>query len=83
MIVVDSGGWLSYFAGDANAYFFAEAIEDIQLHRLAASAALQHRLAMADAIIWQTAQTHGAALYTQDVDLQGLPGVVFRPKQPS
>ncbi|MGY0194217.1 PIN domain-containing protein [Leptothrix sp. BB-4] len=126
MIVVDSCGWLSYFAGDANANFFAEAIEDTQqvlvpgivvyevcrrlmhlygpemeargfafmslarpapadgaLHRLAASAAVRYRLAMADAIIWQTAQTHGAALYTQDVDLQGLPGVVFRPKQPS
>ncbi len=126
MIVVDSCGWLSYFADDANASFFAEAIEDPKqvlvpgivvfevcrrlshlygpdgeargyafmslaqaapadaaLHRLAARAAAEHKLAMADAIIWQTAQTHGAALYTQDVDLQGLPGVVFRPKQPS
>jgi toxin FitB len=126
VIVVDSCGWLSYFAGDANASFFAEAIEDPKqvlvpgivvyevcrrlshlygpdseargyafmslaqaapadaaLHRRAARAAAEHKLAMADAIIWQTAQTHGAALYTQDVDLQGLPGVVFRPKQSS
>jgi predicted nucleic acid-binding protein len=126
VIVVDSCGWLSYFAGDANASFFAEAIEDPKqvlvpgiviyevcrrlshlygpdaeargyafmalaqpapadgaLHRLAAAAAAEHRLAMADAIIWQTAQHHGAALYTQDVDLQGLPGVIYRPKQPS
>ena len=45
-----------------------------------ARAAATHKLAMADAIIWQTAQAHGAALYTQDIDLQGLPGVVYRPK---
>ncbi len=123
MIVVDSCGWLSYFAGDDNASFFAEALDepaqvlvpgvvvyevcrrlahlygpaieargyafmslaqaapsDLALHRLAAQAAAEHKLAMADAIIWQTAQSHGAALYTQDVDLKGLPGVVYRPR---
>jgi len=46
----------------------------------AAHAAQVHRLAMADAIIWHTAQVHGALLYTQDVDLKGLPGVVYQPK---
>lgn len=30
MNVVDSSAWLSYFAGDGNATFFAEAIEDLQ-----------------------------------------------------
>lgn len=126
MIVVDSCGWLSYFTNDANADFFAQAIEDpkqvlvpgvvvyevcrrlnhlygaeseaqgfaylslAQLapadwatFRQAAGAARQHKLAMADAIIWQTAQAHGAMLYTQDADLQGLPGVVYRPKHSS
>ena len=48
----------------------------------AASAARQYQLHMADAIIWQTAQTHGATLYTQDAALQGLPGVSFRAKPP-
>lgn len=56
---------------------------DWGIFRQAARAAADHKLAMADAIIWQTAQTHGAALYTQDSDLQGLPGVVYRPKPSS
>lgn len=44
----------------------------------AALATQSHKLALADAIIWQTAQSHGATLYTQDVDLQGLPGVLYQ-----
>jgi toxin FitB len=47
----------------------------------AAHAARQYKLHMADAIIWQTAQAHGAKLYTQDAALEGLPGVVYRAKQ--
>src|SRR5271169_2490303 len=31
MNVVDSSGWLAYFAGEKNADFFAEAIEDTEL----------------------------------------------------
>ena len=46
----------------------------------AATAAQSHKLAMADAIIWQTAQVHQATLYTQDSDLQGLPGVAYQPR---
>ena len=51
---------------------------DLTLIRQAAAASKVHQLAMADAIIWQTAQTHQARLYTQDIDLKGLPGVVFK-----
>ncbi len=47
----------------------------------AAASARQYQLHMADALIWQTAQAHGATLYTQDAALQGLPGVVFRARQ--
>ena len=47
---------------------------------LASQSAIRYRLALADAIIWQTAQTHHAKLYTQDIDLKGLPGVVFKAK---
>lgn len=36
-------------------------------------------LAMGDAIIWHTAQVHGATLWTQDAGLQHLPGVRFQP----
>ena len=46
----------------------------------AASAGLDFKLAPADAIIWQTAQAHQAKLYTQDIDLKGLSGVVFKAK---
>jgi predicted nucleic acid-binding protein len=46
----------------------------------AAQASLQHRLAMADALIWQTAADHGAALWTQDVDLAAAPGVRYQPR---
>jgi toxin FitB len=41
----------------------------------AAQAAITHRLAMADALIWQTASDHGAQLWTQDADLARLAGV--------
>jgi toxin FitB len=47
---------------------------------LAASSAIQHKLAMADAIIWQTAQLQNAELLTQDADLASAPGVTFRKK---
>lgn len=125
MNVVDSCGWLEYFANGTNADFFAPAIENVQdlivphivvfevskrlrhlygdsgeaqgmaflekgllvggdmaLMRLAARAAKNHTLAMADAIIWQTAQLRQAPLFTQDVDLKDLPGVVFQAKTP-
>jgi predicted nucleic acid-binding protein len=48
----------------------------------AAQASVAHRLAMADALIWQTATDHAAALWTQDADLSRLPGVRFRAKLP-
>ena len=123
MNVVDSCGWLEYFAGGPNASFFSPVIEDtgtlllpkicvfevykrlyMQVgqagadHGLvflrkaqvvdltvdelasAAIASRERRSAMADAIIWQTAQLHQAGLYTQDADLKELPGVIYRAK---
>jgi predicted nucleic acid-binding protein len=120
--VVDSCGWLSYFAADANAAFFAPAIEDtanllvpwvvafevsrrlLVLHgpegeaqglkylklgrlvgadfdllRAAAYASRQHALHMGDSLIWQTAQAHGATLWTQDAALSNLVGVRYTP----
>ena len=47
----------------------------------ACEAALKYKLAMADAIIWQTAQAHGAVLFTQDAVFKGLPGVKFKAKK--
>ena len=48
--------------------------------RLAAIASVRYKLAMADAIIWQTAQKHQAQLFTQDGDLQEAPSVQYRAK---
>lgn len=45
-----------------------------------AAAGLNHKLALADAINWRTAQVHQAKLYTQSIDLKGFPGVVFKAK---
>ena len=43
--------------------------------RLAAIASVRYKLAMADAIIWQTAQ-----LFTQDADFKDVSGVRYRAK---
>ncbi len=48
--------------------------------RLAAIASVRYKLAMADAIIWQTAQLHQAQLFTQDADLKDVPDVQYRTK---
>ena len=48
--------------------------------QLAAIASVQYKLAMADAIIWQTDQLNKAQLFTQDADLMLVPGVQYRPK---
>ena len=41
----------------------------------AADTALLHGLAMADAMVYATAQMHEASLYTSDADFKGLPHV--------
>ena len=46
----------------------------------AADVSLERRLAMADAIVYATAQAEGAELVTGDRDLRGLPGVTYLPK---
>ena len=123
MNVVDSCGWLEYFANGANADFFAPVIENenkllvphvvvyevtrrlvhlqgepaalralefLSKGRLvglnaaslsqAALNAQKYRLAMADAMIWQTAVEHNAQIYTQDADFFDLPHVVYHAK---
>jgi predicted nucleic acid-binding protein len=118
--VVDSSAWLSYFANERSAGFFAKPIGDFgkllvpsitltevfrtvvrqrdeyaaaeviaQMKRgqvinldesLAVEAAecgLQFRLPLADSIIYATARKFDAALWTQDADFKGLPGVKF------
>ncbi len=49
----------------------------------AVSVAMHHRLAMADSIIYATAESLDAHLWTQDRDFEGLPGVRYVPKEPA
>jgi len=122
--VVDSSGWLEYFANGANASLFAPAIEDVGLlivptitivevfrrtyqqrteaeavqvaavmrrgrvvdldFTLAATAGklgVDNKLPLADSIILTTARAHGATLWTQDADFDGLPDVRYFPKR--
>ncbi|MGJ8696757.1 MAG: type II toxin-antitoxin system VapC family toxin [Verrucomicrobiaceae bacterium] len=50
---------------------------DDQLSVLAAELSHRHRLPLADGIIYTTAIRHRADLFTQDADLEGLPGVRY------
>jgi len=47
----------------------------------AARLSLDHTIAMADSIMLATAQRHGAILWTQDADFEGLPGTRFFAKR--
>jgi len=47
---------------------------------LAARLSVEKALPMADSVILATAGVHGATLWTQDADFQGLPNVEYRPK---
>ena len=44
----------------------------------AAKTSVAYKLAMADAMIWQTAQAFSATLYTQDSGLKAMAGVKFQ-----
>jgi len=46
----------------------------------AADAALEHALAMADAIVYATGRIHGSLVMTSDRDFEGLPGVRYLTK---
>lgn len=63
------------FAGRLSATQVVPLTEPIAL--LAADVSLRHGLAMADAIVYATAQDQGAKVVTSDADLKDLPGVVY------
>jgi predicted nucleic acid-binding protein len=74
--------------GEDQALVFAGAMRasrvipvDGTIAQLAAHLSIEHRLAMADSIIYATARATGATLYTQDADFNGLPGTVVVPKR--
>lgn len=120
MNLVDSSGWVEFFADGPNAGRFARPILDkdallvpticlyevfkivsTRRDRAAAFQAIAHmnqgriididaatalqaarismdqQLPMADSLIYAVAGAHGATLWTQDVDFEGLPGVQY------
>jgi len=56
-----------------------ELTEDIALK--ASLASIQHKLPMADSLIYATAQRLGAVVWTQDEHFRDLPGVNYREAQ--
>jgi len=64
MNVVDSSGWLEYFADGNNADY-------------AAKLSIETKLPMADSIILATAYSFQADLFTQDNDFAGIPGIKY------
>jgi len=55
---------------------------DANLAVLAAKASLDHKLPLADSIVYATAGLVEGVLWTQDDDFDGLPDVKFYPKKP-
>jgi predicted nucleic acid-binding protein len=53
---------------------------DAPLALAAAKAGVEHKLPLADSIVYATAQAVGGVVWTQDEDFEGLPGVEFFPK---
>lgn len=53
---------------------------DADLSLSAALFSRNYKLAMADSIIWATAQLYNATIWTQDADFKNLSGVKYFPK---
>lgn len=53
---------------------------DSALALRAAAVGLERKLPLADSVVYATAQSRGATVWTQDSDFEGLPGVRFWPK---
>lgn len=52
---------------------------DANIAVLTGELSIEHRLALADSIIYATARAHSATLWTQDSDFEGLEGVTYIP----
>ena len=54
---------------------------DFGMARAVARLGIEHKLPLADSIVFATAQAHGATLWTQDADFENIPGVRFIAKK--
>ncbi len=75
LLVTNNGFALQRFI--SHAFHSIQVSLDFELAAVSAKASIDHRLAMADAMIYAIAQHYGAQLVTADPDFRGLPGVIF------
>lgn len=68
---------------EAVALMLQGSVIDLNADLALSAARLGHdlRLAMADSVVLATARAHGATVWTQDADFDGLPGVRFARKR--
>ena len=59
--------------------FVVDLTADISI--VAAKMSIEHRLPMADSIILATSRVHGATIWTQDSDFEGIDGVQYVAKK--
>lgn len=88
IVQLELARWLARTVGDDKAdlviAFTATCVVidlDTRIALAAADLCTQHKLAMADAIVYATARAQGADLLTCDRHFEGLPGVRFLPKR--
>ncbi len=75
LLVTNNGFALQRFI--SHAFHSIQVSLDFELAAVSAKVSVDHRLAMADAMIYAIAQNYGAQLVTADPDFRGLPGVIF------
>ncbi len=75
LLVTNNGFALQRFI--PHAFHSIQVSLDFELAAVSAKASIDHRLAMADAMIYAIAQNYGAKLVTADPDFRGLPGVIL------
>lgn len=87
MVQLELAKWLTREVGEDKAdqaIAFTQVCQvvplDTEIALAAAEACRTHRLATADAVIFATAQAHGAELLTSDAHFEGLPSVLYIPK---
>ena len=87
MVQLELAKWLTREVGEDKAdqtIAFTQVCQvvplDTEIALAAAEACRTHRLATADAVIFATAQAHGAELLTCDAHFEGLPSVLYIPK---
>ena len=87
MVQLELAKWLTREVGEDKAdqaIAFTQVCQvvplDTEIALAAAEACRTHRLATADAVIFATAQAHGAELLTCEAHFEGLPSVLYIPK---